>query len=49
MLGNVVLFRNMNSSERSTVIEGIKEDWMSDRNNEKFNSLPFIPHKMDGH
>ena len=41
--GDVVVYRNMNSSERSKVIEGIKEDWMSDHNKEKFNLLPFIP------
>ena len=43
MLGDVVVYRNMNNSERSKVIKGIKEDWMSDHSKEKFNLLPFIP------
>ena len=43
MSGDVVVYRNMNSSERSKVIDRIKDDWMSDHNKESFNLLPFIP------
>ena len=43
MLGDVVVYRNMNSSERSKVIEGIKDDWMSDHNKESFKLFPSTP------
>ena len=43
MSGDVVVYRNMNSSERSKVINRTKDDWMSDHNKESFKLFHFIP------
>ena len=43
MSGDVVVYCNMNSSERSKVKEEIKKDWISDLNKESYNLILFIP------
>ena len=43
MSGDIVVYRNMNSSERSKVKQEIKNNWMSDLKKEGRDLLPFIP------
>ena len=42
MSGDIMVYRNMNRSERSKVKQEIKNDWISDLKKEGSDLLPFI-------